>query len=193
MATIKPSARIAYTKRSSIVTAQSIMPPSAPRFTTTSFERERLVAVAVGTHDDGREQRSPFFEIPPGQHGVKRRLHPGERNVGQESQAALVDADQRHVERRQPARDREHRAVAAQHDRQVGARRPFGRRRGRVAGKRRVKRAVSASSTTAWPFADKERREAWPAAPPVPGLAWRPTSATRGKRAGRWVRTWASD
>ena len=63
-------------------------------------------------------------------------------NVGEEAEPALVDADQRNVERRQAPRDREHRAVAAEDDRDVGVRSERLRRRGREVGEARRARRV---------------------------------------------------
>ena len=89
---------------------------------------------------------------------VERRGHSRQRNVGQEAQPPLVDADQRNVVRRDLARDREHRAVAAQHDREVGVRGQFARRRGGVAGHRRVSRGLRVEDD-AMAARGEERRE----------------------------------
>jgi hypothetical protein len=56
----------------------------------------------------------------PAEHRGEDFLHARDRNVREEAQAALVDPDERNFERRQAPRDREHRAVAAEDDRDVG-------------------------------------------------------------------------
>ena len=63
-------------------------------------------------------------------------------NVGEEAEPALVDPDERNVERRQAPRDREHRAVAAEDDRDVGVRPEIRRRRRREIGQPRRARRV---------------------------------------------------
>ena len=79
------------------------------------------------------------------------------------------------------ARDRQHRAVAADDDRDVGARRQRVRRRRRIAGEAACERAVSASIddvVAARRPRNAARRDSGSA---MPGLAWRPISATRRK------------
>ena len=100
-------------------TAHSIIVPSDPRLIATSFSASaRSVGAAVAR--DGRiEQRAPLLDVAPGQHRFQRALHPRQRDIGQETQTALVDADQRDVERREPPRDRQHRAVAAEDDHEI--------------------------------------------------------------------------
>jgi hypothetical protein len=53
------------------------------------------------------------------QHRCQRLAKAIDRDVGDEAQAALVDADERYVEARQLACDAQHRAVAADHDSHV--------------------------------------------------------------------------
>ena len=171
-------------------TAHSIMLPSEPRLTTTSFSASASSRSPLARADRRGEQRAPLLDVAAVEHRVERGLHPRQRNVGQEAQAALVDADQRHVVRRQLARDREHRAVAAQHDREVGSLPPAPPAGGRrIPGHRRVARGLGVE--------DDVRGRARPGTPrarasgaAMPGLAWRPTRATRGKRAGAAARAW---
>ena len=56
------------------------------------------------------------------QHRGEDFLHARDRNVREEAEPALVDPDERHIERRQAPRDREHRAVATEDNRNVGVR-----------------------------------------------------------------------
>ena len=53
---------------------------------------QRHVAVAFA-RDRHREQRAALLDVAAVEHRVERRLHARERDVGQEAQAALVDAD----------------------------------------------------------------------------------------------------
>ena len=78
---------------------------------------ERDAAIAV---DLGVEQGPSLLDEASVEYRADRRLHVGERDVGEEPEAALVDADQRQVEGRDLARDRQHRAVAAHDDDDVG-------------------------------------------------------------------------
>ncbi len=59
------------------------------------------------------------LDVPAVEHRREHRLHLRQRHIGEEAQAPLVDADQRHAVGRQLAGDREHRAVAAEHDGEV--------------------------------------------------------------------------
>ena len=79
-----------------------------------------MLARSIGALNDGGDQRAPLLHVAAVQHRAQRRFHPRERDVGQKTEPSLIDADQRHVERREPARERQHRAVATQHDRQIG-------------------------------------------------------------------------
>ena len=93
-------------------------------------QRQRGFARAVRANDLRGEQRAALLDVTPSEHGGDRRLHPRDRDVGQEAQSSLVDPDERHVERREAPRDPEHRAVAADDDRDVGVRgQRFGRPR----------------------------------------------------------------
>ena len=90
------------------------MLPSEPRLTTTSFSASVSLARAAGALDGDREQRAPLLDVAAVEHRGERAGHRGERDVGEEAEAALVDADQRNVVRRELPREREHGAVAAE-------------------------------------------------------------------------------
>ena len=105
-------------------------------------ERQRLVGRTAGPLDRDLEQRAPLLDVASVEHGAERGGHLAHRDVGEEAEPSLVDADQRHVEGRQLAREREHRAVAAQHDREVGLRGELGGGGGHVARQRRVLRGA---------------------------------------------------
>ncbi len=96
------------------------MPPMLPRLTTTSLTASvRCVSPFLVDHL-GFEQRAALLEIASGEdrdHGV---LHARERDVGEEAQSSQIDADERHVVRRELARHGEERAVAADDDRDIG-------------------------------------------------------------------------
>jgi hypothetical protein len=83
-------------------------------------EGERILARAAGPLDRDGEQRSPLLDVPALEHGGERLGHAGERDIGEKAEASLVDADQRHVEGRELAAERQHGAVAADHDGEVG-------------------------------------------------------------------------
>jgi hypothetical protein len=78
-----------------------------------------VLARAVGALDGGMEQRTRLLDIAAVEHRAQRRLHAGQRNVGQKSQPTLVDADQRNIVRGELARIRQHRAVAADDDGEI--------------------------------------------------------------------------
>ena len=163
-------------------TAHSIMPPSVPRLTTTSLSASSASSPSPLAHDRRREQRAALLDVAASEHRVERGLHARQRNVGQKAQAPLVDADQRYVERRESARDRQHRAVAAEHDRQVHACRSSSAGAVGYPGTGAYA-AVSASTTTSWPRAARNAASRVSGSA-MPGLAWRPTSATRANGAG---------
>ena len=122
-------------------------------------ERERGFARAVGAHDLGREQRAALLDVAARQHGVERLFRARDGNVGEEAQAPLIDADQRHVERRESPRDREHRAVAADDDRDVRAGRERFRRRRGIGRDTRGSRGFGVDHHVVTPRGEK-RREA---------------------------------
>ena len=66
------------------------------------------------------EQYAAIGFVGAAQHRHQCLGHLIERHVGHKAESAVVDADQRNLVRRQLARDAEHRAVAAEHDRDVG-------------------------------------------------------------------------
>jgi len=105
-------------------------------------QRQRALAATGGQRQRRVEQRACLFHVTPVEHRGQRAFHIGERDVGQESEAALIDADQRHIERREPASDRQHRAVATDSDRKLGVASELFRRRGGVAGQRRALRGL---------------------------------------------------
>ena len=105
-------------------------------------QRGRVLARAVGALDSGSEQGASFLDVSAVEHRAERRLHPGQRDVGQKSQAALVDTDQRDVVRGELARIRQHRAVASDDDCEIGGRPEASGRNRRNAGGRREARGV---------------------------------------------------
>ena len=78
-------------------------------------------AAAVANHL-GLHHPAPVFVIFAAQHGLERRLEILEGDVGDEAQAALVDADQRHTELGQLPSYAQHGAVAPDHQCQVAMR-----------------------------------------------------------------------
>ena len=83
-------------------------------------QRGSVLARTIGALDRGGEQRPPLLDVAAVEHRAERRLHPRERNVGEEAQPTLIDADQRHVVRGQLAGKRQHRPVTAHDDRKIG-------------------------------------------------------------------------
>jgi hypothetical protein len=71
------------------------------------------------------------------QHRGEDFLHARDRNVREEAEPALVDPDERYIERRQAPRDREHRSVATEDNRSVGVRPEIRCRRRREIGQAR--------------------------------------------------------
>ena len=85
-------------------------------------ERERFLATAVGALDAPPRAACAAARCS-GRRASRRAWRPcraSGMSVRKPRRPWLI-ADQRHVVRRQLARDREHRAVAAEHDREVGA------------------------------------------------------------------------
>ena len=64
----------------------------------------------------GLEQRAAFLDVAAREDRAQHFFDLRERNVGQEAEPPLVDADQGDVEARELARGREHRPVAADDD-----------------------------------------------------------------------------
>ena len=81
--------------------------------------RERIKYAVAVAHDPGVHQAAVVFLVLAAQHGRERGLVVLEWNVGDEAQASLVDADERHAVVRQLAADAQHGAVAADHQPQV--------------------------------------------------------------------------
>jgi hypothetical protein len=84
-------------------------------------------------HDPRLEQRALLALELARQDHRHERLHVGCGDVGDEAEPPVVDADQRRLVRRELAADAEHRAVAAEHHRDVRARADFRRRERRIA------------------------------------------------------------
>ena len=83
-------------------------------------ERQRAVACAVGADEARLEQRALVALAAPFEGGIDRSEHVLRQHVGEETQAAAIDADQRHAAMRDQARGIEKCAVAADGDDQVG-------------------------------------------------------------------------
>ena len=96
------------------------MPPVTPREIDHVIHGHRVVGHLAGTAHLGIEHNAPIGLEAAAQHRRQRVAHLIERDVSHETEPAVVDADQRNPERCQLARHTEHRAVAAQHDRDVG-------------------------------------------------------------------------
>jgi hypothetical protein len=82
-------------------------------------ERGGLEHAAAIAPDRGRHQCARVFLELAAQDGTHLFAVAVERDVGDEAQAPLVDAHQRHTAARQLAADAQHGAVAADHQRQV--------------------------------------------------------------------------
>ena len=103
------------------MTSISIIPARELRLTTTSLSAARL--------EDGRPRRTtlasmqrPVLDLEVAfEDRVQRFLPVGEGDVGDEAEAAEVDADDRQAERRERAGDAQHGAVAAHDDAEFGA------------------------------------------------------------------------
>ncbi len=89
-----------------------------------------LLACSVVSFQRHREQGASLLDVMALEHVGQRRRHAGERDVRQESQPALVHADQGNVEGRELSTESQHRAVAADDDREVGMLAKFGCRDG---------------------------------------------------------------
>ena len=149
-------------------------------------QRQRVLrAMPSARSTVGGEQRAALLDVAAVEHRAERVLHAGERDVGEEAEPALVDADQRHVERRQLARDRQHRAVAAEHDGEVGGGPSASAIDDRIHRRRWAMCAVSVVERDLRGRARRGTSARRDSGSARPGLAWRPTSATRAKRAGR--------
>lgn len=102
-------------------------------------ERQRALLVARGglAHDVCAQQGTRFLDVRAGQHRGEGAFHVGEGDVGQEAEASLIDTDQRHIEPGESPRDRQHRAVTADNDRELGFTPELRQRRCRITWKRR--------------------------------------------------------
>lgn len=96
-------------------------------------ERQRVVDLLAVAEHAAFEHRAVLFLEVAGQHRRQRLAELPGGDIGDEAEPALVDADQRHRMRRQFAGDAEHRAVAADHHRQVAALAELGGAQRRVA------------------------------------------------------------
>ena len=92
------------------------------------------------------------------QHRSERLAVAAQRDVGDEAQPPLVDADQRNAEARQLSRDAEHGAVAADDDRDVALLAELGRAQRAVVGQAGVERRF-AFQRDLQPLADQEVRD----------------------------------
>ena len=82
-------------------------------------------------HGQGREHTFPTTHhlrlheaavidfVLTGQHGAQGFGIPVQRNIGDKAQAPLVDADERHLKRRQPTAHAQHGAIPAHHQAQI--------------------------------------------------------------------------
>jgi hypothetical protein len=119
VAMIRPSARWLATKWPSTSTRSSIMLAAPPRFTTTS-----LRAVASNTQRPSRQTLAAIRARASSSYSPRRMarrlsLVGVQRNVGDEAQAPLVDAHQRHAVAGQLPADAQHGAVASHHQGQI--------------------------------------------------------------------------
>ena len=80
---------------------------------------QRMLPRSVGALNGGIDQRAPLFDVAAIEHCAQHGLHSCERNIGQKAETPLVDTDQRHVAGSELSRERQHRAVAPQHDRKI--------------------------------------------------------------------------
>jgi heat-inducible transcriptional repressor len=105
---------------------------------------QRLEHALAVAHHAGVHQRALVFLVLAGQHGRQHGAVLVQRDVGDEAQPALVDADQGHAVAGQLAADAQHGAVAAHHQAQVAVRADGGdiQHRG-VAGHARVAGGVA--------------------------------------------------
>jgi hypothetical protein len=67
-------------------------------------QRFSVFAAATCARQCRIEHRPRFLDVVAVEHRGKHALHIGKRDVGQEAQPALIDADQRHTERCESAR-----------------------------------------------------------------------------------------
>ena len=118
--------------------------PVAPRLTTDVVEREALEERLPSRTTSPSSMRALLVLVLAGEHRrrARSRMSPS-GDVGDEAEPALVDADQRRAVARELARDAEHRAVAADHDRRGRMRAELRRGRGGVAAMRRGGAPVS--------------------------------------------------
>ena len=121
-ATTRPSPPWVLTWRPSIVVSKSSMWPDCDFCITTSFSASpRGPADARGGAQLGGQQ-APFVDLAvAGDRRVDRDQHVGRQHVGQEAEAAAVDAEQRRAALGDQAGREQQRAVAADRHDQVGA------------------------------------------------------------------------
>src|SRR6266849_6233224 len=100
-------------------TTNSISRPTDPLFTTASLSASVERNHAIAMHF-GRKHGALFDRKAAGENLGHRFEHVGGSDVGHESEAALVDADEGHVVGRQVSRGVEHASVASLHHHQIG-------------------------------------------------------------------------
>ena len=128
------------------------------RLTTTSFSASASKIVSPSRCDPAFEHAAVLDLVVAGDH---RREHFGELahgDVGDEAEPPLVDAHQRQAEARQLARDAEHRAVSAEHHRQVALAAEFGGLERAIAGDAGGQRRLLLERHVE-PLADQEMRD----------------------------------
>ncbi len=94
----------------------STMPAVAPRLTITSLRAKLSKIVGAVALHAAFEHRPLLLVELAGEDRRQRGLEVVERDVGDEAEPALVDADQRRAVAGEPAGDAEHGAVAAEDD-----------------------------------------------------------------------------
>jgi hypothetical protein len=98
------------------------------------IERQRVID-RPAVPDNARFQQGPLFALKTaGEHLRHELLHFGQRDVRDETEPPVIDADQRRAIRRKLPPNAEHGAVAAEHDRHVRARANFRRGQRGVVG-----------------------------------------------------------
>ena len=140
-------------------------------------ERQHVEHALAAAVDLGLEQHAVFGHVLAVEDRADRLEHRVERDVGEKAEPALVHADQRDLVRRERARDVEHRAVAAEDDRQIGARAQlFEREHGiRAFADMRRGQPVEHDLNAALLAGSARARAAGPA---ISGLLYLPMSAT---------------
>ena len=118
-----------YAKRPSMATAQSIMSTERTAIHDDIVQCFGMFAGAARARQRRVKHRPRFLDIVAVEHGADHELHVRQCDIGEKAEASLIDADQRHAERRELAGDREHRTVAADDDREIGCASKLDRRR----------------------------------------------------------------